>query len=92
MIEVQPRFNMKKVWLPTDHRKDVVAELRTELKSVTMKGIKSKRDDMLDTVSMMANMPIIAPSTEGEARYNTMLERWELTHGTQEDTNSYLID
>ena len=70
MMEIQPRFRMKKVWIPSDHRKDVVGELISELKSVTMSGIKAKHDDMLDTVSMMAVMKPIAPSIEAPMIYD----------------------
>jgi len=91
-IKFQPRMRMKKVWYPTDHRKEIVDEHRAQLRSITMNGIKSKCDDCIDTVTMLSEMKTIAPSTEIEAKFNSQLERWELSSEPEESTNSYIIN
>lgn len=92
MLEIQPRFRMKKIWLPEDHRKDVVNEMVSELKSVTMSGIKSKHDDMLDTISMMNEMKAVTPSVDSIPKYDSAASLWYLDDEPEDDGSSYIID
>lgn len=91
MLEVQPRFKQKKVWFPENHKVEVVNEIKNELKGITMSGIKSKHDDMLDTISMMNEMPLITPSVEQALKYNSLTEEW-IIDDYDDDNNSYIID
>jgi len=91
MLEVQPRFKQKKIWLPENHRKEVINEMKQELKGITMTGIKSKHDDLLDTISMMNEMPIVVPSVEQTLRYDSIHEEW-ITDDYDNNNNSYIID
>jgi len=62
IMEVQPKFNLKKIWLPKDHRKECMNELMNELRTITRNGIVSRHDDMIDTFSMMIKMKVIQPN------------------------------
>ncbi len=62
IMEVQPKFNMKKIWLPKNHRLECINELTNEIRTITRNGIASKHDDMIDTFSMMIKMKTIQPS------------------------------
>lgn len=91
-LPMQPRFKQKKIWYPHNHNKAVVDAHKAQLRSVTMKGVKSKHDDCLDTISALNHLNLIAPSVESEARYNTILERHELSQIEETQGNSYIID
>jgi len=91
-IKFQPEIKMKKIWYPTDHRKEIVDQHKSQFRSITLKGIKSKHDDCIDTVTMLSEMPIIVPSSEMEVRYNANLERMELYNDNIEQSNSYIIN
>lgn len=62
VMEVQPKFNLKKIWLPKKHREECMNELMNEIRTITRNGISSKHDDMIDTFSMMMKMKVIEPS------------------------------
>lgn len=58
-----PLFKAKKIWLPEELRNSVeLAELLAEISLATLKGFKSKHDDALDTVSMLAELNAWRPS------------------------------
>jgi predicted phage terminase large subunit-like protein len=62
---VLPWFKTKKVWLPEDMREHpLVLELLQELHYASPKGFKSKHDDAIDTVSMLAKLTPWKPSEE----------------------------
>lgn len=91
MQQMQPMFNMKKMWFPHNHRKEVVNEMKNELLSITMSGIKSKHDDMIDTVSMLADMDLLAPSIDVLQIYDPISNEW-IEDDDYENGNSYIID
>lgn len=91
MIEIQPRFKQKKIWFPENHKKDVIAEVKNELNSITFDGIKAQHDDMLDTISMMAQMRVITPSDESLHIYDPLEGTWN-SQEDDYDNNSYIID
>lgn len=58
-----PLFKAKKIWLPEEHRNaSQIVELTHELSLATLKGFKSKHDDALDTVTMLAELNAWKPS------------------------------
>ena len=58
-----PLFKSKKIWLPEDLRDSAeLTELLLELSLATLKGFKSKHDDQLDTISMLAELNSWRPS------------------------------
>ena len=62
---VVPLFKAKKVWFPSEMKNEaIMRELYSELSLTTPNGFKSKHDDMLDTVSMLALMNAFKPSAE----------------------------
>jgi len=61
---LEPRFNLKKVLLPTDHRKDLIDELTHELKLTTRKECKARHDDLIDCLANFTQMQMIAPGKQ----------------------------
>lgn len=62
---VVPYFKMGEMFFPIEEKGSIALdELMDELKLTTVGGFKSKHDDALDTVSMLALMPIWMPSSE----------------------------
>lgn len=60
---VVPYFKMGEMYFPIEMKgNEALDELLEELKLTTVGGFKSKHDDGLDTVSMLALMPIWLPS------------------------------
>ena len=56
---------MGEMFFPVEEKGSIALdELMDELKLTTVGGFKSKHDDALDTVSMLALMPIWMPSSE----------------------------
>ncbi len=64
---VVPLFKMRKVWFPNGmEANDSMIEAMDELRNASMAGFKSKHDDFIDTVSMLAQMNPWKPSEEAE--------------------------
>lgn len=62
---VVPYFKIGEMFFPVEEKGSIALdELMDELKLTTVGGFKSKHDDALDTVSMLALMPIWMPSSE----------------------------
>lgn len=62
---VVPLFKSKKIWLPKDAiESKVMVELMDELRNASAGGFKSKHDDAIDCVSMVARMQAWKPSEE----------------------------
>ena len=58
-----PLFKSKKIWFPEELRdSSELLEMLNELSLATFKGFKSKHDDELDTISMLAEMNAWKPS------------------------------
>lgn len=58
-----PLFKAKKIWLPEELRDShELTELLSELSLATLKGFKSKHDDQIDTISMLAELNAWRPS------------------------------
>lgn len=58
-----PLFKAKKIWLPEELKdSNELVELLSELSLATLKGFKSKHDDQIDTISMLAELNAWRPS------------------------------
>jgi len=83
-----PLFKAHKMFFPEEMKEDfIITELMEELRLVSMKGMKSKHDDILDTISMLALLSTWKPSEEATPTYNSERDMWELD---VEDSNDYL--
>jgi hypothetical protein len=91
-----PLFKSKKIWLPEELRESTeLAELLSELSLATLKGFKSKHDDHLDTISMLAELNSWRPS---EASYEEDEEpefkgsrMWDSDDTTPSSHSSYFV-
>ena len=62
---VVPLFKARKVFFPIEKKTDpAIAEAMNELSLVSVSGFRSKHDDFLDTVSMLASLTPWKPSEE----------------------------
>lgn len=58
-----PLFKSKKIWLPEELKEsEQLVELQLEISLATLKGFKSKHDDQLDTITMLAELNSWRPS------------------------------
>ena len=58
-----PLFKSKKIWLPEELKdSEELTELLFELSLATLKGFKSKHDDQIDTITMLAELNAWKPS------------------------------
>jgi predicted phage terminase large subunit-like protein len=81
---VIPWFKTKKIWLPEDKKDSkLLVELLEELRYASPKGFKSKHDDVIDTVSMLASLTPWKPS---EVTVNDDTGLWE--DDDMQDSNS----
>jgi predicted phage terminase large subunit-like protein len=86
---VIPLFKSKKIWLPKETvESKLMVELLDELQNAAVSGFKSKHDDAIDCISMVARMQAWKPSEEVQ---------YELTQSNgsgmwvelEDDTESY---
>ncbi|MEA3496901.1 MAG: hypothetical protein U9R42_12825, partial [Bacteroidota bacterium] len=69
---ILPLFKSKKIWFPKEMEKSPqITEAMDELRNASASGFKSKHDDVIDTISMLAVMNPWKPSTEVEYEFNT---------------------
>jgi len=60
---ILPQFKKGKVWLPEELKQDpIMVEAVKEIKGVMKRGIVSRNDDWLDTLSQLGLMEIFTPS------------------------------
>lgn len=86
---VVPLFKMRKVWFPKGMEdNESMIEAMDELRNASAAGFKSKHDDFIDTVSMLAQMNPWKPSEE--ATYELKDGAW-FEFEEEEDTNNSLI-
>lgn len=63
--QVLPLFKQHKFWFPVEMKGSKYwNELMDELSNVSKSGFKSKHDDVCDTISMLSEMEVFAPSEE----------------------------
>jgi len=92
-----PLFKSKKIWLPEELKdSDELVELLFELSLATLKGFKSKHDDQIDTITMLAELNAWKPSEVGpqeEEEEDTLKDSrmWGDNNIKKEGDSSYFV-
>ncbi|RKX34343.1 MAG: hypothetical protein DRP64_20180 [Verrucomicrobia bacterium] len=86
-----PRFAQHTVHFPTELKEgDVMSEFMTELTLVSQTSFRSKHDDCLDTISMLASLTPWKPTEEGRISPKGVFSEWEEeTHDSH--ISSYIV-
>jgi len=90
---VVPWFKAGKMYFPHEFKEDLILqEAIDELSLATPRGFKSKKDDFIDTISMLAVMPVFRPSEEAEAQQDPN-DMWAIPLDEDDDEpyNSYIV-
>ena len=90
---VVPWFKAGKIYFPTEKKANfAVAEALNELSLISLSGFRSKHDDFLDTISMLASMTPWKPSEIGEVQESSS-GLWELDEPTENGDllKSYIV-
>lgn len=91
---VVPFFKAGKIMFPVEKKRaPELTEAMDELSLATPGGFKSKHDDFIDTISMLAVLPVWRPSAEGSMQEDDSSGLWELEQeDDQEDRmSSYIV-
>jgi predicted phage terminase large subunit-like protein len=92
---VVPWFKARKVFFPVERKTEpAVVEAITELTLASVSGFKSKHDDFIDTVSMLASLKPWKPSAETNMVKSDTVDIWDLESEREKDTNrlsSYIV-
>jgi len=90
---VVPLFKAHKIWFPEEMREDpIIVEATTELSLASPGGFKSKHDDFVDTISMLASLQTWRPSEETPILEDTAMDIWEdETLEESTDLSSYIV-
>lgn len=76
---VVPLFKTHQVFFPKEMKDTlIIQEYINELELVSSSGIKSKHDDCLDTISMLANLTPWRPNNEVRISKNHQTDVWEV--------------
>ena len=92
---VVPWFKLNKMWFPEEMKLDIaLAEGMEELRLASPNGFKSKHDDFIDTISMLAALKPWKPSQEAVFKQDKIDDHlWEVDTGDIKEGNlhSYII-
>ena len=90
---VVPWFKQNKMFFPEERRTSPeIVEAMNELSLVSMKGMRSKHDDFLDTISMLASLTPWKPSQETLINQDPKSEVWGFEEEDDTcDINSYIV-
>lgn len=77
MNEVVPLIKAGKIMIPDDIDHPWITEFWTEIKLATKTGLKSKHDDVLDTVSMLYLITPILPAMPFELDVSEEMDNWD---------------
>ena len=94
---VLPWFKLHKFYFPEELKDDNrIVEFLEELLLSSPSGFKSKHDDCIDTISMLARMSLWKPNTEIETRRTSQdnvysLRYYQEDDYTEADINSYIV-
>ncbi len=90
---VEPWFKMKKMYFPVEFKDTpIIVEMLEELSLITMEGMKSKYDDLLDTISQLANLKTWKPSKVANLKYNNKTDIWyEEADEEESSLKSYIV-
>lgn len=89
---VVPWFKTNKFWFPEEMKTDSrMIECMNELSLITSKGFKSRHDDFIDTISMLASLQTWKPSNDAPipSSGNDMWEIEDISEDT--DLDSYIV-
>jgi predicted phage terminase large subunit-like protein len=91
-----PLFKAKKIWLPEELKESPeLIELLNEVSLATLKGFKSKHDDQIDTISMLAELNAWKPSEvaiqEEEEHMSPGSKLWQDDDGPKTGSSSYFV-
>ncbi len=76
---VAPWFKARKMFFPIEKKTEpVLLEAMNQLSLVSVSGFRSKHDDFLDTVSMLASLTVWKPSEEAVLSKATTGNMWEI--------------
>ncbi|QHJ82505.1 MAG: hypothetical protein [Bacteriophage sp.] len=90
---VVPLFKLKKMYFPKEKQhQPIMLEMYNEVSLASPSGFRSKKDDFLDTISMLGVMKPFAPSGAEELEYNDFGGYWGTSKPTTNTSplNSYL--
>lgn len=92
---VVPWFKAGKMYFPEEMKHTpVVAEMMDELKLASLAGFKSKHDDAIDTISMLANMSAWKPSEQTVITHADDGNIWDMKQDSgwgNSGLNSYIV-
>lgn len=90
---VLPWFKLHQMFFPEElKRSPEMLECMNELTSLAAKGPKSKHDDFLDSISMLAFMNSFRPSAETESHYDGSVDIWDFeVESTPDRRSSYIV-
>lgn len=90
---IVPMFKLHKMFFPRDreHGPEMV-EAMNELRLASPGGLRSKKDDFIDTISMLPLMRAVAPSVQVNTP-NRGISLWDEfdNHSTSRNIDSYLV-
>lgn len=89
---VVPLFKAHKIWLPEDMKDDTwIVEALEELRLVSLKGFKSKHDDVCDTFSMLMSLTVWKPSQDSPSPDTSNNHMWEEIQVEKNLLDSYIV-
>ena len=88
-----PYFKKGEMYFPVDYPCEALTEILLELSQTAVGGFKSKKDDGLDTISMLPLMPIWLPSEDTYFTSQDGIDLWGKHTNTVENPSisSYLV-
>ena len=88
-----PYFKKGEMYFPIDYPCEALTEILLELSQTAVGGFKSKKDDGLDTISMLPLMPIWLPSEDTYFTSQDGIDLWGKHTNTVENPSisSYLV-
>ena len=87
-----PRFKAHKIWFPEEMKDEpIMREAINELSLVTVTEFKSKHDDFLDTISMLAEMNPWKPSVDSPKPNDSSNSLWDDIEEETSLLDSYIV-
>lgn len=90
---VVPWFKSGQMFFPKEMKESLImSEAMNELQLVSLGGMKSKHDDFLDTISMLANLTPWRPGNEAPMKKDSDTSIWEMEMDeTMSAISSYIV-
>lgn len=91
---VVPWFSAGNMFFPEELQEEpTMVECMLELRLASASGLKAKHDDFIDTISMLASMKMIYPSSADPMQYNVKSQLWEDAAQVSEHTvmSNYVV-